>query len=157
LLAGLLLLALPALANSSDNGYGFELKEVSTGDKLDQTTLTTDKPLVVLVFSPHCPHCQRHMPYFAGFFKKADPATVNVVAIAVDCSSDEAKEYAQSKSLEFPVLCAKGGKAGDAFYKQGWPTTFVFAKGGNFVGTCDSTGPSYINDMLALVDKAGRQ
>jgi hypothetical protein len=82
---------------------------------------------------------------------------VNVVAIAVDCTGDEAQQYAQSKALEFPVVCAKGGKVGDAFYKQGWPTTFVFAKGGGFVGTCDSTGPGYINDMLALVEKATRQ
>jgi thiol-disulfide isomerase/thioredoxin len=151
-----LLLAFPAHAGNSSDSYGFSLTDVTTDEKYDQATLCADKPLVVLVWSPLCPHCQRHMPYFVGFYKKADPASVNVVSIAVDCTRDEAAQYAKNKGLEFPVLWSKSGKAGDSFYKQGWPTTFVFAKGGGFIGTSDSTGPSSINDMLALVDKAAR-
>jgi thiol-disulfide isomerase/thioredoxin len=156
LLLALACAALPARAASAADGYGFELTDVTSGDKLDQATLCADKPLVVLVWSPLCPHCQRHMPYFAGFYNKADHGAVNIVSIAVDCTQDEARQYVKNKSLEFPVLWSKSGKTGDAFYKQGWPTTFVFAKGGAFVGYCDSTGPGYINDMLALVDKAAR-
>jgi len=152
------LLAVPAYAGSSGNsdGYGFQLIDVTSSEKFDQSSLTSDRPLVVLVFSPNCPHCQRHMPYFAGYYNKADHNAVNIVSIAVDCTRDEAVQYVKSKGLEFPVLWSKSGSAGDAFYKQGWPTTFVFAKGGSYSGMCDSTGPGYINDMLALVDKAGK-
>jgi hypothetical protein len=74
----------------------------------------------------------------------------------VDCTEREAQRYIDSKKLDFPVLLAKGGKVGDDYYKKGWPTTFVFSPGGKYVGFCDTAGPSYINELLALVDKASR-
>jgi thiol-disulfide isomerase/thioredoxin len=136
--------------------YGFVLPQVGTDDELDEAQLTADKPLVVHVWSPECPHCQRQMPYFAGFYKKVDLDSVNVVSIAVDCNEREAQAYVDKKNLAFPVLLAKGGSMGDDYYKKGWPTTFVFAPGGKYVGYCDTSGPSYINEMLALIEKASK-
>jgi thiol-disulfide isomerase/thioredoxin len=137
--------------------YSFNLKEINSGDSFDLASLTENRPLVLLVWSPGCPHCQRHMPYFAGLYSKVDLSSVNVATIAVDCSRDDALDYVTSKKLSFPVLLAKSGKVSDQFYKQGWPTTYVFAPGGRYAGAIDSTGPPYINDVLALLDKAQQQ
>lgn len=136
--------------------YGFSLPRIGSEETLDEAELAAEKPLVVHVWAPDCAHCQRQMPYFAGFYKKVDLEAVNVVTVAVDCSERDAQRYVDSKKLDFPVLLAKGGKIGDSYYKQGWPTTFVFAPGGKYVGFCDTAGPSYINELLALVEKAAR-
>jgi thiol-disulfide isomerase/thioredoxin len=144
-------------ASRAEGKYSFSLKDISTGDSFDLTSLTEDRPLVLLVWSPHCPHCQRHMPYFAGLYSKVDLDSVNVATIAVDCSRDDALDYITRKKLSFPVLLGKSGKVSDGFYKDGWPTTYVFGAGGSYAGTIDSTGPPYINDVLALIDKAEQQ
>jgi thiol-disulfide isomerase/thioredoxin len=152
--ACLLLVSSLVCSARPNDSYTFALKDIQTGDSLDLASLAEDRPVVVMIWSPHCPHCQRHMPYFAGLYNKVDLNSVSVVTIAVDCSSDDALDYVTRKKLSFPVLLAKSGKVSDGFYKQGWPTTFVFSPGGRYAGSIDSSGPPYINDVLALVDKA---
>lgn len=152
LLIGLVSLTGPAQAGAEK--YAFKLTEANTDQTFDLDELTADKPLVFLVWSPECPHCQRHMPYVAALYKKLDLDQVNFVTCAVDAPVRKALDYLASKDLEFPVLDGNGGELGSGFTSQGWPTTFVFSKGGKFVGWCDTSGPNYITEILDMVDHA---
>ena len=152
LLGGLLFVAAPASAGSEK--YAFTLTEAVSDTTLDLAELTQDKPLVFLVWSPECPHCQRHMPYVAALYKKLDLEQVNFVTCAVDAPVREALDYLESKDLSFPVLDGNKGELGSGFTSQGWPTTFVFGPGGSFIGWCDTTGPNYVTEVLDMLDHA---
>ncbi len=152
LLGAVLCIAQPATAGSEK--YAFRLTEASSDTTLDLTELTEEKPLIFLVWSPECPHCQRHMPYVAALYKKLDLEEVNFVTCAVDAPVREALEYLESKNLSFPVLDGNKGELGSGFTSQGWPTTFVFAPGGRFVGWCDTSGPNYVTEVLDMLDHA---
>jgi hypothetical protein len=94
------------------------------------------------------------MPYFAGLTKKLDLETTNVYTCSMGDSEQDAVEYLDNKGLDFPVFHGNGGYMSGGLTSNGWPTTFVFAPGGRFVGWCDTQGPSYITEVLDLLDKA---
>jgi thiol-disulfide isomerase/thioredoxin len=155
-LMGLLLAAsLPLTASAASNDrYAFKLTEARSDNTMDLDKLTADKPLVFLVWSPECPHCQRQMPYVASLYGQVDQAEVNFYTCSVDAPVGTALDYLERKDLELPVLDGNKGQLGSGFTSLGWPTTFVFAAGGELVGWCDTTGTRYVDEVLSLVDKA---
>jgi thiol-disulfide isomerase/thioredoxin len=154
LLTTLLAALLWGYAAHAEARYSFDLQELSTGQDLSMDLLTEGKPLIIHMWSPDCPHCQRHMPYLVGLYKKLDLDSVNFVTCAMGTDRRSASEYVRKKNLTFPVLYGEGGDISDSFSANGWPTTFVFAPGGKLVGTCDTQSSSYINEVLDLVDEA---
>jgi len=134
--------------------YFFKLEEINSGQQFTMDELDADLPLIVFVWAADCPHCQRHMPYAVALYKKLDLERVNFVSIAMDEDKKETQDYIAEKELEFPVLNAWDGTFGAGFSAEGWPTTFVFATGGKFLGICDTTGPSYITEVLEMVGQA---
>jgi thiol-disulfide isomerase/thioredoxin len=149
----MVLVALSAQASAADR-YDFELEEITTGEMLDRALLTDGRPLIFHVWSTNCPHCKRHMPYAVALFKKIDPDEVNFVSCCVNSSRREALDYVDEKEIAFAVLLEGTGRLGYAYTDEGWPTTFVLAPGGEFVGWCDTQGPSYISETLELVELA---
>jgi len=145
-----------APASAAASGFDFRAEEITTGETISMAQLE-DKPLVVHIWSPQCPHCQRHMPYFVAFVRKLDLDKVNLVTCAMDSPRSSAEDFIRERHLTFPVLYGNGGKVSDAFTAKGWPTTFVFAPGGKLIGTCDTQSSSYVSEMLDLVDKALNQ
>ncbi|MDQ3023623.1 MAG: TlpA family protein disulfide reductase [bacterium] len=161
ILAVLALIAFVALvvpgvapASAAPARYDFRLEEITTGETLSMAQLSEDRPLVVHVWAPDCPHCQRHMPYLVAFYRKLDLDKVNFVTASMSDSRGDAEDYIASKRLAFPVLFCGGGKISDSFSAKGWPTTFVFAPGGKLVGSCDTQSSGYVSEVLDLVDKA---
>lgn len=146
--------ALAASASAETPKYFFKLKEINSGQQFTMDELDSERPLVVFVWAADCPHCQRHMPYVVALYKKIDLEKVNFVSISMDESKKEAQDYVAEKELEFPVLNAWEGTFGAGFSDEGWPTTFVFHKGGELAGIVETSGPSYITEVLDLVDKA---
>lgn len=135
-------------------GYSFKLREIRTDEQYTLDKLTEGKALIFHVWSPECPHCQRHMPYVAALSKKVDPETVNFYMCSMESDTGEAVDYLDGKKLELPCFCGPCGSLSDAFTNNGWPTSFVFAPGGKFIGWCDTQSPAYVNEMLELVDTA---
>ena len=56
------------------------------GESMNLEELTADAPLVFHIFSPDCPHCQRHMPYVKNLYGKLDGKAVNFLMYSVDSS-----------------------------------------------------------------------
>jgi thiol-disulfide isomerase/thioredoxin len=140
----------------AEQPYGFSLTELTTEEELDLELLTDGKPLIVHIWAIDCPHCKLHMPYVAALYNKLDFDEVNFITLAMTGDPEDTKDYLQEKSLEFAVLWAPSGDYDKRFEKHGWPTTFVFAPGGSYIGWCDTNGPAYITEVLELVAQANR-
>jgi thiol-disulfide isomerase/thioredoxin len=134
--------------------YEFSLREMNTDQELSSELLTDGKPLILHIWAPDCPHCKRHMPYVAALYKKLDHKSVNFVSCSMSDDLKDTREFMTDKKLNFPVMLEASGRVGEAFYEQGWPTTFVLAPGGEFVGWCDTNGPAYLTEVMDLVEKA---
>lgn len=141
-------------AFAAQDEYNFSLQEISTGQTLDKELLTDSKPLIVHLWSANCPHCRRHMPYVASLYNKLDLGAVNFVTICVDSSEQEANDYISKWGLQFPVLLRGTGSLGDAYYKEGWPTTYIFSASGDLIGISDDPGPSYLDQTMGLAEHA---
>lgn len=144
----------PAVRADQDDDYSFELTELRSGDVLTFDDVSALKPLVVHVWAPDCPHCKVHMPYVAALYEKLDLSEVNFITLAVTGTDDEIEDYLDERDLDFPVLWGASGDYGDGWEKLGWPTTYVFAPGGIYVGWCDILGPEYVTEMQELIEQA---
>jgi thiol-disulfide isomerase/thioredoxin len=156
-LACLLLVAaaLNGTALASEPSYDFSLTELVSGEVLTLPGLTDDRPLVVHVWGPDCPHCRVQMPYAAALYDRLDLDEVNYFTLSLSGTEDEIDEYLDEHELTFPVLWGESGEYGSGFEEEGWPTTFVFAPGGEMIGWCDICGPAYLTEMLDLIAEAG--
>jgi thiol-disulfide isomerase/thioredoxin len=155
LVCSAVLMSVPLAARPDRAGeYDFALEELETGQELTLELLTDGLPLVVHDWAPDCPHCKIHMPYVAALYKKLDLDAANFVSFAMTDDAGATSGFMADKQLTFPVMLKSSGELGDGFFKHGWPTTFVFAPGGEFVGWCDTNGPAYITEVLDLVEQA---
>jgi thiol-disulfide isomerase/thioredoxin len=141
-------------AYAIDDAYDFELVEVASGELLSFEDLTYGMPLVVHVWGPDCPHCRVHMPYAVALYEKLDLSEVNYFTLSLTGAEDEITDYLEERELDLPVLWGESGEYGEGYEEEGWPTTFVFAPGGDFVGWCDILGPAYVTQMLDLIEQA---
>ena len=135
--------------------FSFDCPELFSGDDFTFADLTEEKPLVVHVWAPDCPHCLVQMPYAAAFYnKKLDRDEVNYVSFSILGSEKEIRGYLDEHELTFPTLVGEDGEYSEDWEEEGWPTTYVFATGGVYIGWCDTTGPAYLTEMKELVECA---
>ena len=52
------------------------------------------------------------------------------------------------------MLDANSGEISEFYTDKGWPTTYVFAPGGKYVGLCETTGTKYITEVMSMLEKA---
>lgn len=149
-----LLLVIVRPAAAADDAYDFELTELASGERLTFADLTYGVPLVIHVWGPDCPHCRVHMPYAVALYEKLDLTEVNYLMLSITGDEDEINDYLEERDLELPVLWGESGELGEGYEAEGWPTTFVFAPGGELVGWCDILGPAYVTQMLELIEQA---
>lgn len=157
LLGGILALISVAVlqpAQAAEDDFDFELTELVSDEVLTFEELSLILPLVVHVWAPDCPHCKVHMPYAAALYEKLDLSEVNYITLAVSGSEEEVEDYLEERELDFPVLWWASGEYTERWEELGWPTTYVFAPGGVYVGWCDILGPAYITEMQELIERA---
>ena len=142
---------------SKNDKYAFDLVEVVTDIEMSKAKLTEDRPLVLFVWASDCPACIRHMPYAAALCGKLDKGAATFSSICFTKEKADALAFVDDKNLKFPVLWSGSGSFGDGFEYDGWPTTYVFRRGGKLEGIVDKSGPDYITEVLDMVDAAGER
>ena len=141
-------------AQAARGDYSFSATEMFSGETMDLEALTADAPLVFHIFSPDCPHCQRHMPYVKNLYGKLDGKAVNFLMYSVDSTERETERFLSQRKLSMPVVVDGQGQFSELFKQDGWPTTVVLGKGGKLIGTCDTNGPSYVTEVVELIAEA---
>jgi thiol-disulfide isomerase/thioredoxin len=155
-----LVLMLTLNANSAEaarNDYSFKANELFSGESMDLEALTADRPLVFHIWSPDCPHCQRHMPYVNSLYGELEGKAVNFLMYAVDSNARDTQSFLEKRKLSLPTVVDGNGQFSELFKRDGWPTTVVLGKGGVLIGTCDTNGPSYVQEVENLIAKAQEQ
>ena len=134
--------------------FDFQLDDLKRHGDVQMKELS-DKPLVVHVWAPDCPMCMRNMPYVKGTFQKLSKDEINFVACSMG-EQEATAAYARQHQLPFSVLYKGHSKdyISESFTSDGWPTSFVFAPGGELIGTCDAQGTEYEKKMLELIGEA---
>lgn len=146
--------AAAAADNAADADYSFELRELFSDEDVSFADLVKDKPLVVHVWAPDCPHCLRQMPYAAALYRKLDLAAVSYVTLSITGDKPDILAYLEETELTFPTLWGEDGEPGAGYFEAGWPMTYVFAPGGAYYGQCDILGPAYLTEMRDLIKDA---
>jgi thiol-disulfide isomerase/thioredoxin len=141
-------------ARAARDKYAFNLAPVDGGDKVEKSALFQDKPLVLFVWAPDCPACLRHMPYAEAIYGKLNLEQVNFMSLAMSDSERDVRDVIKDKHLTFPTLWSGSGSVGDGFDYDGWPTTYVFRKGGKLQEMVESTGTQYFDDVETAVASA---
>ncbi len=141
-------------SSSTNDKYAFELTEIGSETALDKVGLTSDKPLVLFVWAPDCPACMRHMPFAVALYRKLDLEHENFTSIAMSDDVRDVESVIEDKHLNFPVLCSDSGDVGEGFEYDGWPTTYVFRKGGKLESMIESSGTQYIDEVLDAIAAA---
>ena len=144
-------------AEAARSDYSFSATELFSGESLDLEALTADAPLVFHIWSPDCPHCQRHMPYVKSLYGDLDGKAVNFLTYAVNSNSRDTQKFLESRKLSFPTVVDGNGSFSELFKQDGWPTTVVLGKGGKLIGICDTNGPSYVQEVEDLIARAQEQ
>jgi thiol-disulfide isomerase/thioredoxin len=162
MIVGGLVLLMVGAANAQSNrntakDYSFKAREIESGQMLESAELILDKPLILHVWAPDCPHCQRHMPYLASLYKKLDMEKVNFVTYSVTGNSADALRFLEKRNLVLPTVCLSNGSFSKDLKDGGWPNTMVIGLEGKLVGSCDINGPTYVDTMVKLVEKAEEQ
>ena len=134
--------------------FDFQLDDLKRESDVQMKELS-DKPLVVHMWAPDCPLCMRNMPFVKSTFGKVEKGAVNFVACSMG-AKNATIAYVREHQLPFSVLYK--GHSEDyisgTFTDDGWPTSYVFAPGGELIGTCDAQGAAYEKQMLELIGKA---
>jgi thiol-disulfide isomerase/thioredoxin len=144
-------------SSSTKDKYAFDLTELGSDQTMNKPAMTADKPLVLFVWAPDCPACMRHMPYAVALYKKLDLENENFTSIAMSGDESDVASVVEDKHLNFPVLLSDSGHVGAGFELDGWPTTYVFRKGGQLESMIESTGAEYFTEVLDAVAAAQKR
>ena len=103
--------------------------------KGETVTLKDYRGKVVLInlWATWCTPCVIEMPELEKLYKELHPKGFEIVAIAVDDTTDRVKEFVQDHKLSFPVLISKSGATKTSFDASGLPESFFLNRKGSFV------------------------
>ncbi|PKM49781.1 MAG: hypothetical protein CVV02_14325 [Firmicutes bacterium HGW-Firmicutes-7] len=99
-----------------------------------------DKFVFLNFFTTWCGYCMEEMPEFQSVYNQyKDDVEIIIVNVNFDPgekSVDKVVEWYEEEGYTFPMLIDEDGEQTKAFYPYvtGYPTTFVYAKGGNYLG-----------------------
>ncbi len=90
------------------------------------------KPLVVIFWSPWCPHCQHELPEINKLYEKYHPQGVNFIGITRADSSTLAESIEQF-GIRYPEFVNIRDVVTQPIFGEipGVPTTFIFDSDGN--------------------------
>lgn len=116
-----------------------------------------DKFVFLNFFTTWCGYCMDEMPEFQKIYDEysEDVAIIIVNDNPNDISVDEVVAWYEKEGYTFPMVIDEGGSETKSFYSYitGYPTTFVYDKGGKYLGYIsgaldEATMVNIINDYM---------
>ena len=87
--------------------------------------------IVFLIFwAAWCAPCRVELPELDRLYKKYNHEGFEVIAISVDASESDVKNFLRKFPVRFPVLLDKQSDVNDAYRVSGLPTAFIIGKNG---------------------------
>jgi len=93
------------------------------------------KNLVVVFWSPGCPHCRRELPQVSSYYKRfSDKQDVEILSVMLGGKDEKsraaAKEFFKMYGIKFPILFNEDGKIDQAYNVNSVPIAFFIDKKG---------------------------
>lgn len=141
LLAGLLLNEGGA-PDSNKEAADFSL-ELLDGGSFKLSALR-GKPVMVNFFASWCMPCRQEVPALVKIQKEYEPKGISFVAIAVDDTEKDVREFVSRLGFTFLIGHDKTGDIKEAYGVYGLPTTFFIGKD----GIISYFHPGSVNEVL---------
>ena len=107
-----------------------------------------ERPTVVNLWASWCGPCREEMPAVEAFARSHPD--VHVVGIAIDDTTDSAREFAREVGVTFPLGIDGEDAVGDGYGVTGLPTTLVLDRAGRLAATW--AGPVTAADLSRLTE-----
>ena len=102
------------------------------------------RPVMINFFASWCMPCREEVPALVKIQKEYEAKGVSFVAIAVDDTEKEVREFVSRLGFSFPICQDETGKVKEAFGVYGLPTTFFIDK----QGMINYYHPGSVNEVL---------
>jgi peroxiredoxin len=91
------------------------------------------KVLLLNFWATWCPPCVAEMPSLNRLYGHLKSRGLEVIAISIDRSADDVKEFLGKKGFNFTILMDQGSSVAKRYRVFSTPTTFLIDKNGNIV------------------------
>jgi peroxiredoxin len=114
-----------------EKAAAFSLKDLRGGT----VSLSSMRGKVVLLnfWATWCPPCVSEMPSLNKLYQELRPRGFEVVAVSLDKSADNVREYISNKGFKFLVLMDEGNTVSRRYKVFSTPTTFLIDRKGNII------------------------
>jgi peroxiredoxin len=115
----------------AEKAADFSLKDLR-GETVSSSSLR-GKVVLLNFWATWCPPCVSEMPSLDKLYQELRARGFEVVAVSLDRSADDVKEYVGKKGFKFPVLMDEGNKVSRRYKVFSTPTSFLIDRKGNIV------------------------
>jgi peroxiredoxin len=91
------------------------------------------KVVLLSFWATWCPPCVSEMPSLNKLYQELRPRGFEVVAVSLDRSADDVREYTGKKGFKFLILMDEGNKVARLYKVFSTPTTFLIDRKGNII------------------------
>lgn len=118
-------------ADKREKAADFSLKDIS--GRTVSLSAMRGKVVILNFWATWCPPCVAEMPSLNKLYGHMKSRGLEVVAVSIDRSADDVKEFIGKKGFTFTVLVDDGRSIARRYKVFSTPTTFLIDKNGNIV------------------------
>lgn len=108
----------------------FRLTDLN-GKSVDlQKVIRDHKVTLVNFWATWCPPCRAEIPELIKFYRKYSGKTLEIIAVNLQESSQNVRNFTKANGMNFPVLTDTSGKVGELYQVSAIPTTFFVDQNG---------------------------
>lgn len=118
---------------------GFTLSDLN-GRSVDlQKVVKNNKVTLVNFWATWCPPCRAEIPEFVKFYHKHAGKRLEIVAVNLQESTADVKNFAKNNGMNFPIVTDSSGKVGELYQVSAIPTTFFIDRNGKIFYRIEGT------------------
>ena len=120
-----------ASATIKQTAPDFTYTDLATGKEVKLSDLR-GKPVFLNFWATWCPPCVKELPLFAAKYPEYKDK-IQFVAVSIDESIAEPKEFVQSKKIQLPFAHVEPAKVGTSYQLEAIPTSVLIDSDGNII------------------------
>jgi cytochrome c biogenesis protein CcmG/thiol:disulfide interchange protein DsbE len=117
-------------ASIGDQAADFKLSGIDGKQYRLSEVIRKHQATVVNFWATWCPPCRAEIPDFVRFSQKNANPQIAILAVNLQESMAQVKDFAQDAGMKFPVLTDTSGKVGNTYRIYAIPTTFFIDRKG---------------------------
>jgi len=149
--------AVPAIEKDSATGaikkFDYSLPLTGISDPGILLTHFTQRPLLLIYFSPKCPHCQAAYPKFQEIAKAYEPKGLQGLAISIGVvKKNDIRMFMDQLNVQIPVFQDANGKFSSSYGSGHVPMFMLVFENGQYIRYTEN-GPETFEQIKAELDK----